>query len=79
MLEWLGRCDRQVKIRGHRIELGEIEDALREQDRVQEVVVVARSTPQLESLMAALSALEPERADALLGARLGRASCRDRV
>ena len=68
VLEWLGRCDRQVKIRGHRIELGEIEDALREQDRVQEVVVVARSTPQLESLMAALSALEPERADALLGA-----------
>ena len=66
MLEWLGRCDRQVKIRGHRIELGEIEDSLREQDGVQEAVVVARSTPQLDSLVSALAALEPEQADALL-------------
>lgn len=40
-LEFLGRLDHQVKIRGHRIELGEIENALARQDGVREAVVVA--------------------------------------
>ena len=42
-LEFLGRLDHQVKIRGHRIELGEIEARLREHAAVQEAVVVART------------------------------------
>ena len=42
-LEWLGRRDRQVKIRGHRIELGEIEEVLRSQSSTQEAVVVPHS------------------------------------
>jgi len=42
LLEFLGRLDHQVKIRGHRIELGEIETRLREHAAVQEAVVVAR-------------------------------------
>lgn len=41
-LEFLGRNDRQVKIRGIRIELGEIEAALAQDPRVREVVVVDR-------------------------------------
>ncbi len=41
-IEFLGRMDHQVKIRGHRIELGEIEAVLAEQPGVREVVVVAR-------------------------------------
>jgi natural product biosynthesis luciferase-like monooxygenase protein len=41
-LEFLGRLDHQVKIRGHRIELGEIEARLVEHSGVQEAVVVAR-------------------------------------
>ncbi|NPC57303.1 MupA/Atu3671 family FMN-dependent luciferase-like monooxygenase [Caenimonas soli] len=41
-LEFLGRIDHQVKIRGHRIELGEIETALARQAGVKEAVVVAR-------------------------------------
>ena len=42
VLEFLGRIDHQVKIRGHRIELGEIERAIAESPAVREVVVVAR-------------------------------------
>jgi amino acid adenylation domain-containing protein len=41
-LEFLGRTDHQVKIRGNRVELGEIESALRQQGDVGEVVVSAR-------------------------------------
>ena len=42
-LEYVGRSDEQVKIRGFRIELGEIEAVLREHDRVQACVVMARA------------------------------------
>ncbi len=41
-LEFLGRIDQQVKIRGHRIELGEIESVLRQYSEVKEGVVLAR-------------------------------------
>ena len=41
-IEFLGRIDNQVKIRGHRIELGEIEAALMRQTGVREAAVVAR-------------------------------------
>jgi amino acid adenylation domain-containing protein len=44
-LEFLGRRDSQVKIRGHRIELGEIEAALRKQEGVREATVLAADTP----------------------------------
>jgi natural product biosynthesis luciferase-like monooxygenase protein len=42
-LEFLGRIDHQVKIRGHRIELGEIEALLLRQDGVKEAVAIARA------------------------------------
>ncbi|MEU8367815.1 non-ribosomal peptide synthetase/MFS transporter [Micromonospora tulbaghiae] len=42
VIEFLGRIDHQVKLRGLRIELGEIESALREQPGVTEATVVVR-------------------------------------
>lgn len=39
-IEFLGRKDYQVKIRGHRIELGEIEAALKKHPEIKEVAVI---------------------------------------
>ncbi len=41
-IEFLGRIDHQVKIRGNRIELGEIENALLRHENIKEAVVTVR-------------------------------------
>ena len=52
-IEFVGRNDYQVKIRGHRIELEEIEVSLRQHPEVQEaVVVVQENTPDDKRLIA---------------------------
>ncbi|HRE45167.1 MAG TPA: LLM class flavin-dependent oxidoreductase, partial [Terricaulis sp.] len=51
-LEFLGRIDHQVKIRGHRIELGEIEAALAADPSIGQVVVVARGAASDARLVA---------------------------
>ncbi|HEU4508845.1 MAG TPA: MupA/Atu3671 family FMN-dependent luciferase-like monooxygenase [Pyrinomonadaceae bacterium] len=52
-LEFLGRVDQQVKLRGHRIELGEIETVLRQHESVREAVVAIKElTPGDSSLVA---------------------------
>ena len=39
IIEFLGRKDTQVKVKGHRIELGEIEDAIRKYEGVESAIV----------------------------------------
>ncbi|MFF4591812.1 non-ribosomal peptide synthase/polyketide synthase [Amycolatopsis sp. NPDC001319] len=67
-LEYLGRTDRQVKIRGNRIELGEIEAVLTAQPGVRAAVVVVRDgalvgyaagSADTDELRAALTAVLP--------------------
>lgn len=59
-IEYLGRRDHQVKVRGHRIELGEIEAALRELDRVDEAVVIVREDqPGDQRIVAYVIAADP--------------------
>ena len=41
VLDYQGRNDEQVKVRGHRIELGEIESRLQEHSQIKEALVVA--------------------------------------
>ena len=45
-VEFLGRRDQQVKVRGVRVELGEIENLLRSNDAVADVAVVDRDDPE---------------------------------
>ena len=52
-IEFLGRLDHQVKVRGHRIELGEIETALEEHVAVEKAVVLALPNQQGEKELVA--------------------------
>ncbi|MFF0477786.1 amino acid adenylation domain-containing protein [Streptomyces sp. NPDC004284] len=64
-LEYLGRIDTQVKIRGHRIELDEIESALLDVEGVRDAVVTARRSETLGTYLVAH--VVPARPSAPLG------------
>ncbi|MFF9202055.1 non-ribosomal peptide synthase/polyketide synthase [Streptomyces sp. NPDC014986] len=73
-LDYLGRADDQVKVRGHRIEPGEVEAALTELPGVAAAAVVAVTDPHGHTRLAAY--LVPAGRDARLTAGEVRAACR---
>ncbi|MET7394187.1 amino acid adenylation domain-containing protein [Dactylosporangium sp. NPDC005572] len=73
-LEFLGRLDEQLKVRGFRIEAGEVETALRAVPGVTEAAVVVRGGDDEPSLTACVAGTErdPAAIAAALAARLPR-------
>ncbi|MCK4260422.1 MAG: amino acid adenylation domain-containing protein [Halanaerobiales bacterium] len=59
-IEFLGRKDRQVKIRGCRIELGEIENQLKEIDSIKEAIVIDQNSSNNEKYLAAYIVTDEE-------------------
>jgi acyl carrier protein len=60
-LQYLGRLDQQVKVRGFRLELGEIESILASLPSVRECAVVARQSDSGETSLVAYLAVEEKR------------------
>jgi amino acid adenylation domain-containing protein len=52
-LEFLGRRDQQVKLRGHRIELGDVEAALADHPMVEQVAVTLQAGPDTDPRLVA--------------------------
>ncbi|MEI4453451.1 amino acid adenylation domain-containing protein [Bacillus velezensis] len=70
LVEWLGRSDGQVKVRGYRIEPGEIEAAIRRIDGIREAAVTARTEHGDTALYAYIEGRESDDVRAELATRL---------
>lgn len=80
LLDFLGRVDNQVKLRGHRIELEAVDAALRELDGVAEATTVVERAPtdaagdedRLVALLVSATPVDSRQVTAALGRRLPR-------
>ncbi len=70
VLEFLGRADRQVKIRGHRVELGEIEQAIGAHPDVRRAIALAVGERARARLVAFVEPAVPEELPNFLGDRI---------
>jgi amino acid adenylation domain-containing protein/FkbM family methyltransferase len=66
-IEFLGRIDNQIKLRGYRIEPGEIEAALKQHPEVREAVVLDRPGTDGGKQLAAYLVVTPDRAPTVDG------------
>ena len=78
LLEFLGRADAQVKLRGHRVELGEVESEIRRLPDVIDCVVIVREDAT-DGLDQQLVAYVVARAPATFDARVARELLRARL
>ncbi|MCS6883879.1 MAG: amino acid adenylation domain-containing protein [Acidobacteriota bacterium] len=69
-IEYLGRLDSQVKIRGHRLELGEIELAIAEDSSVEAVAVVDYKFGEEDHRLVAFVQAKPDFDEAILLSKL---------
>ncbi|MDE0777042.1 MAG: non-ribosomal peptide synthetase, partial [Nocardioides sp.] len=69
-LSFLGRVDRQVKIRGHRVELGQVESAMHRLDGVRDAVAIIVDDPPRGSTLVAYVEGDPDLSEAQVRARL---------
>ncbi|KRF09859.1 non-ribosomal peptide synthetase [Paenibacillus sp. Soil787] len=70
-MEYYGRIDHQVKIRGHRIELGEIETQLLRHERIKEATVLAQDDEQGQKFLCAYFIADGELTVSELRAHIG--------
>ncbi len=70
-MEYFGRIDHQVKIRGHRIELGEIETQLLRHERIKEATVLAQDDEQGQKFLCAYFIADGELTVSELRAHIG--------
>ena len=62
-IEYLGRNDQQIKIRGHRIELGEIESFLLQYEQIRDAAVIDKKNEEGESYLCAYIVPSSSQAD----------------
>jgi microcystin synthetase protein McyB len=65
-IEFYGRTDEQVQIRGHRIELGEVENALMKNQNVDNAIALATEINSMLELIAFVSLKETEANDKII-------------
>lgn len=68
VLEFFGRIDHQVKIRGHRVELGEVESALLDNHLVRDAVAVIQKEGDADPRLVSFVTLRPDHRSPALSA-----------